>query len=91
MAVATDTTITVRDLAGTLNVVLNLDPSATTPQQVIDHLLTERSILPTTPDGQPLTYKLAWQNAELVLDQPLGHQGVQPGGTITLLRVHIKG
>jgi hypothetical protein len=84
-------TVTIRDSAGSLNVPLNLDLSTHTPQQVIDHLLAEGHIMAAAPGGGPLTYKLAKGTTELVRDQPLGAQGVQPGDALELISINTKG
>ncbi len=91
MTAATTTRITVRDQPGRVNVTLDLDLAATTPQQVIDHLLTEQHILRQTPDGQALTWKMARAGAQLDLDKPLEAQGVQQNDTLELLSVNVKG
>lgn len=85
-------TLTVRDKHSPLTWTLNLDFATTTPQEVIDHLLAEGHILRVAPDtGQPLTYKLSANNAELQLDVPLAHQGIAPGSTVWLLTTNLKG
>ena len=86
-----ETTVSVRDRVGQLNVPLNLPLEATTAQDVIRHLQGENHIMSRTPEGVDLVYKLAHAGVELVPDQPLGKQGVQPGDELDLLTINKKG
>ncbi|OGO52546.1 MAG: hypothetical protein A2148_08620 [Chloroflexi bacterium RBG_16_68_14] len=65
---------------------LELDP-ANTPTDVQQHVIAEGKLRGSTPDGQRITYDLSHQGTKLVLDQPIGEQGVTEG---SLLRVHNK-
>jgi len=92
MTTATETpTVNIVDEQGGLNTGLVLDLTSATPDEIVQHLISTQEIFTNSPQGQPLTYKLAHQGTELPHDEPLSKHGVKPGDTLKLLSQMIKG
>jgi hypothetical protein len=85
-------TVIVRDRNGHMEAQnLELELETTTPQQLIDWLISEGTLRERTPENQVIPYRLARGEEQLLADRPLADQGVQAGDELALLSKQVKG